>query len=244
MHSTTYSFVQHVDVVPRCSLNNIVRKVLAFKQVVEMEISPTERLTYVSFADQRIEQYLPDFVDLTPELDEHYLAFHKVGTLLLLYPGENRATACCQVQPEQLDGVLLHPEMGSCHMMSQYYQRLYGMTQTQPPDSLVTGGGICFLWMHRFFAGGLGPKQRQTLRSLSLPSSRWSVLKTRTEWHRRRDIGPRGKLKVTDVKIEGDTRHAKNGIGGGSVSVTMVSRMCSVTMVILVTCTPLALVAI
>ena len=65
---------------------------------------------------------MPDYVDLTPELDEHYLAFHKVGTLLLLYPDENRATACCQVQ--QLDGVLLHPEMGYCHMMSQYYQRL------------------------------------------------------------------------------------------------------------------------
>ena len=80
-------------------------------------------------------------MNLTPKLDEHYLAFCKVGTLLLLYPGENRATACCQVQPEQLDGVLLHPEMGSCHMMSQHYQRLYEMTQTPPPDSLVTKAG-------------------------------------------------------------------------------------------------------
>ena len=44
VHSTTYSFIHHVDVLPRCSLNNIVRKILAFKQVVEMEISPTERL--------------------------------------------------------------------------------------------------------------------------------------------------------------------------------------------------------
>ena len=51
VHSTTYSFIYHVDVVPRCSLNNIVRKTLVSKQVVEMEISPTERLTYVSSAD-------------------------------------------------------------------------------------------------------------------------------------------------------------------------------------------------
>ena len=63
-----------------------------------MEISPTERLTYVSSADLRIEQYLPDYVDLTPELDEHYLVFHNVNILLLLYPGVDRATACCQVQ--------------------------------------------------------------------------------------------------------------------------------------------------
>ena len=31
-------------------------------------------------------QHLPDYVDLTPELDEQYLAFHNIGTLLLLYP--------------------------------------------------------------------------------------------------------------------------------------------------------------
>merc|ERR1711916_47121 len=118
VHSTTYSFIHHVDVVPRCSLNNIVKTVLAFKQVDEMEISSAERLTYISSTDARLEQHLPDYVDLTPELDEHYLALRNIGTLLLLYP-----------------------EMGSCHMMSGYYQRLYEMTQTPPPDSLVTKAG-------------------------------------------------------------------------------------------------------
>lgn len=141
VHSTTYSFIHHVDVVPRCSLNNIVKTVVAFKQVDEMEISSAERLSYISSTDARLEQHLPDYVDLTPELDEHYLALRNIGTLLLLYPGEDGATTCCQVQPEQLDRVLLHPEMGSCHMMSGYYQRLYEMTQTPPPDSLVTKAG-------------------------------------------------------------------------------------------------------
>ena len=42
----------------------------------------------------------------------------------------------------------------------------------------------------------------------------------------------------------GWNRHAKSGIDGRPVSVTMVSRVCSVTMVTLVACTPLALVAI
>ena len=53
-----------------------------------------------------------------------------------------------------------------------------------------------------------------------------------------------GKPKGTDGKECRWNRHAKSGIGGGPVSVTMVSRMCSVTMVALVARTPLALVAI
>ena len=45
-------------------------------------------------------------------------------------------------------------------------------------------------------------------------------------------------------KSVGGTDMQRAGIGGGPVSVTMVSRVCSVTMVALVACTPLALVAI
>ena len=67
--------------------------VLALKQVDEFKISSTERLTYISFTDQRLEQHLPDYVNLIPELDEHYLVFHNVNFLLLL----DTATARCQV---------------------------------------------------------------------------------------------------------------------------------------------------
>ena len=81
------------------------------------------------------------------------------------------------------------------------------------------------------------------MRSPSLPSSRWCALKTRTELHRRGE-SPRGKPKGTDGKECRWNRHAKSGIGGRPVSVTMVSRVCSVTMVALDACTPLALVAI
>merc|ERR1712136_527681 len=66
VRSATYSFIHHTDVVPRCSLNNIVKTVLAFKQVDEMEISSAERLSYISSTDARLEQHLPDYVDLTP----------------------------------------------------------------------------------------------------------------------------------------------------------------------------------
>ena len=79
MHSTTYSFIHHVDVVPRCSINNTVKTVLAVKQVDEMEISPTARLAYLSSADQRLEQDLPDYVDLTPDVDKHYLTLRNLG---------------------------------------------------------------------------------------------------------------------------------------------------------------------
>ena len=82
-----------------------------------------------------------------------------------------------------------------------------------------------------------GWKSAMPMRSPSLPSSRWSALKTRTEWHRR-GKSPRGKPKGTDGKNRGWNRHAKSGIDGGSVSVTVVSRVCSVTMVALVACIP------
>ena len=56
--------------------------------------------------------------------------------------------------------------------------------------------------------------------------------------------GPRRKPKGRDGKECRWNRHAKSGIGGRPVSVTLVSRLCSVTMVALVACTPFALVAI
>ena len=56
VHSTIFSPIHRVDVVPRCSVGNIVKTVFAFKQIDEMEILPTERLTYSSSADQRLEQ--------------------------------------------------------------------------------------------------------------------------------------------------------------------------------------------
>ena len=79
MHSTTYSLIHHVDLVPCCSINNTVKTVLAFKRVDEMEISPTDRLTNHSTADQRLEQDLPDYVDLNPGIDEHYLTLRNLG---------------------------------------------------------------------------------------------------------------------------------------------------------------------
>ena len=79
VHSTTYSFIHLVDVVPRSSLSNIVRKVWPSNRLSRWR-SRRRSVSPVSAPPikERIEQYLPDNVDLTPELDEHYLAFHKV----------------------------------------------------------------------------------------------------------------------------------------------------------------------
>ena len=46
----------------------------------------------------------------------------------------------CQVQPEQLDRVLLHPEMDSCHTMFQYYQRLYKLPDTSARPARYQSG--------------------------------------------------------------------------------------------------------
>ena len=102
VRSTIFSSIHRVGVLPRCSAGNIVKTVFAFKQVDEMEILSTERLTYSSSADQRLEQHLPDHVDLMPELDEHHLALRIIGTL---HPSsvEDGATTACQVQAEHLD---------------------------------------------------------------------------------------------------------------------------------------------
>ena len=70
--------------------------------------------------------------------------------------------------------------------------------------------------MHRFFAGGLGTDERADL-EISVPAVLEVVaLKTRTEWHRRGAVVPRGKPKGTARKECGWNRHTKRGIGGGT----------------------------
>ena len=132
---TSFSSIHRVDVVPRCSVDNIVKTVFAFQQV-DMETLPTQRLTNSS-ADQRLEQHLPYHVDLMHELDEHFKALRIISTLLLLSVEDGAMTAC-QVEAEQLVRVLLHPEFGPCHLVFQCNQCLYEITQIPPPDSFAT----------------------------------------------------------------------------------------------------------
>ena len=89
VHSTTCSCIHHVDVVTRSSFNNLVKTVLALKQVDEMEIWSTERLTYISSADQRLEQHQPDCVDVTTRAGRALPTLRNIGTLLLRYPDED-----------------------------------------------------------------------------------------------------------------------------------------------------------
>ena len=91
------------NVVMRSSLNSIVKTVLAFKQVDEMVIWSTERLTSISSAD----------------------------------PAPAGLRGCDPL-------VLLYPD-GSGHVMSQYCQRLYEMTQAPLLDLLVTKAGKLLL---------------------------------------------------------------------------------------------------
>ena len=82
--------------------------VLALKQVDEMEILPSERLTRISFADQGLGRHLPDHVDLMPERDERYVTLRIIRTLLLLHPGEDCATTARQVPSLRNDSLLRH----------------------------------------------------------------------------------------------------------------------------------------
>ena len=129
VYSTTYSFIHDVDVVPRSSLNNIVKTVMAFKQVDEM------RLTCISSADQRLEQHLPDRVDVPP--------LPWTGRALP-GPSQHRDPAPAELGRRRAHNVLpgsartVGPRappscMGSCHVISRCYQRIYDVTQALPP---------------------------------------------------------------------------------------------------------------
>ena len=65
--------------MPFCSINNTVKTVLAFKRFDEMEISPTDSLTNLSSADQRLKQDLPDYMDLNPSFDKRFLTLRNLG---------------------------------------------------------------------------------------------------------------------------------------------------------------------
>ena len=134
-----------------------------------MEILSTARLTCSSSADQRLQQHLPDHVDLMLELDEHHLALRIIGTLL---PSsvEDGATTACQVQAEQLRPHVLHPEFASWHLKSQCNQCLYEMTQNPPPDSFATEAVKFVLNRFRRDSGCISEKvSTESVEAASLP---------------------------------------------------------------------------
>ena len=93
--------------------------------------------------DVVLRRSLDNIVTTNPELSEHHLALHNVGTLLLLYPGKDGATMC------------LLP--GSARTVG-------------PPDPLVTKAGLVL--SDRFWETTGTRRKRWTQRVSRPPSPR------------------------------------------------------------------------
>mmetsp|Transcript_23572 Transcript_23572/g.62074 ORF Transcript_23572/g.62074 Transcript_23572/m.62074 type:complete len:520 (-) Transcript_23572:265-1824(-) len=140
--TSTYSFVHYVDMVPRSCVYTAVQLILAAKEVDGMQdISSKERLDFL-VGDEALDQRLPDYVDLTPELVEEFPPLNVVGTVLLLLPTEDGGTTCCQIHADQLHRILCDSEMLNCHFLSGYeggyIKRLSDLASMDAPEGMVS----------------------------------------------------------------------------------------------------------
>ena len=92
VHSTNCSFVHHV-------LNNIVKQSWPSSRLTRWRSRPRSVSPTSAPPINVVEQHLPDYVDLTPELGEHYLSFTTSTSCFCCTQAWDRATACCQVKP-------------------------------------------------------------------------------------------------------------------------------------------------
>mmetsp|Transcript_21020 Transcript_21020/g.56048 ORF Transcript_21020/g.56048 Transcript_21020/m.56048 type:complete len:473 (-) Transcript_21020:362-1780(-) len=143
VNSCTLSFVHHVDMVPRACLNTALKFLLAVKAVDEKEeLDAASRLAYImDTTGQPLAHDLPDHVDLPEELEWTYPALNAVGKILLLYK-EDGVAVCNQVKHDQLDRILLHPQMLNCHFMTGFQGGYLGllkeMAESDPPERMIT----------------------------------------------------------------------------------------------------------
>jgi hypothetical protein len=146
VNPVSYSFVHWTDVVPRASVQNVIKLALAVKQVDDMSISEKDRLQYLlGSMDQKLDVHLPDTVELTQELSQKYPAFSQVGTIICLYPnpevtvetdreskGSQPPVLAVQMEADQVDRILCHPAMMRNHHMSAYLETMSEALAAEP----------------------------------------------------------------------------------------------------------------
>merc|ERR1712054_236248 len=107
-----------MDCIPRFCQGTGVKLLLAVKEVDDLSMGLAERLKFL--ASPSAEPKLPDFKEITDELQSKFRSHHPAGTLIIFYPTEGGEYGCEELQPEMTDRLLLHSNMASDHSMKNY----------------------------------------------------------------------------------------------------------------------------
>jgi len=122
VHSSTYSFVNHVDCVPRTCLQSICGLLLAVSQVDTLPLTALQRMGFIR-GEVQLGFRLPSrrlYTANNNEVEAGSLSV--VGTLLLLCRDADGRLRCDILKPEMLSQFLLHRDMANDHMMPLYEQ--------------------------------------------------------------------------------------------------------------------------
>lgn len=121
VHGSTYSFVFNMDCVPRTCLGTVAKLYLALKDVDQMPLSIERRLSFIR-DDAKISNTLPDFLEIPQDIGTAFSSLFAVGTIVLMYKGEDGLMRCEAAAPHMTDRILLHPDLLHDHSISCYMQ--------------------------------------------------------------------------------------------------------------------------
>jgi len=128
VHSSTYSFVNHTDCMPRTCLQSIAGLLVAVSQVDALSLGTLQRMAFIR-GEVQIAVRLPSRTLYTANgsnksnnnmVEAENLSV--VGTLLLLCRDAEGRLRCDTLKPEMLSQFLLHRDMANDHMMPLYEQ--------------------------------------------------------------------------------------------------------------------------
>lgn len=121
VHGSTYSFVFNKDCVPRACVGTVAKLYLALKEVDEMPIPIERRLAYLRDECQ-LSQPFPDYLEIPQEMSASVGSLYEVGTILVLYRGQDGLVRCEAAAPHMTDRILLSPHLVHDHSITAYEQ--------------------------------------------------------------------------------------------------------------------------
>merc|ERR1712113_478961 len=121
VHGCTYSFVHNMDCVPRTCMGTVAKLYLALKEVDQLPYSVEKRLGYIR-DEAKLNDHLPDYVELSNEMNNSVGSLFAVGTIIMIFKGEDGIMRCEAAAPHMTDRILVHPDLIHDHAVSCYEQ--------------------------------------------------------------------------------------------------------------------------
>lgn len=121
VHGSTYSFVFNMDCVPRTCLGTLAKLYLALKEVDQLPFTIEKRLAYIR-DDAQIDEKLPDYMEIPHEMSASVGSLFAVGTIIMIFRGEDSLMRCEAAAPHMTERILIHPDLIHDHAVSCYEQ--------------------------------------------------------------------------------------------------------------------------